>query len=61
MAPVRLTPQERAALLRRHLDDGVLLTRLAEYVGVPLRTLHRWAGIYRAGRQRRVAAAEDAQ
>ncbi|WP_380168900.1 Mu transposase C-terminal domain-containing protein [Jannaschia sp. R86511] len=48
----------KAALLRRHLDDGVPLTRLAEDAGVPERTLRRWAAAYRreprvAGLQRR--------
>ncbi len=44
----RLTAQEKTALLRRHLDDGVPLARLAEHAGVPVRTLHRWAASYRA-------------
>lgn len=43
-----LTAQEKAALVRRHLDDGVPLTRLAEHAGIPVRTLCRWAASYRA-------------
>jgi len=45
---VRLSAQEKVALLRQHLDDGVPLTRLAEHAGVPVRTLSRWATAYRA-------------
>jgi putative transposase len=48
MSAVRLTAMEKAALLRRHLDDGVPLTRLARHAGVPIRTLRRWAANYRA-------------
>lgn len=44
----RLTAQEKAALVRRHLDDGVPLARLAEHAGIPVRTLCRWAASYRA-------------
>jgi putative transposase len=47
MGPARLTPEQRVALLRRHLDDGVPLTRLAADSGVPERTLHRWLATYR--------------
>ncbi len=45
---VRLAPEAKAALLRRHLDDGVPLTRLAEHCGIGVRTLRRWAAGYRA-------------
>ena len=31
MVVVQLGPQERAALLRQHLDEGVPLTRLAAH------------------------------
>jgi len=48
MTPARLTAQEKAALVRRHIDDGMALTHLAEHAGVPVRTLHRWAASYRA-------------
>jgi putative transposase len=47
MAIERMTATEKATLLRRHLDDGVPLTRLAEHAGVPIRTLRRWAAGYR--------------
>jgi len=33
MTPARQTAQEEAALLRRHIDDGVPLTHLAEHAG----------------------------
>lgn len=39
----RLAPEAKAALLCRHLDDGVPLTQLAESAGVPVRTVRRWA------------------
>lgn len=45
----RLSAQEKVALLRRHQDDGVPLTRLARAAGVPVRTLSRWAASYRTG------------
>jgi len=45
---VRLAPEAKAALLRRHLDDGVPLARLAEHSGFGVRTLRRWAAGYRA-------------
>jgi putative transposase len=59
MVSTRLAPEAKAALLRRHLDDGVPLTRLAESVGIPARTVRRWAAGYRAdptvgGLQRRL-------
>ena len=44
----RLVAHEKVALLRRHLDDGVPLTRLAASVGVPERTLRRWKATYLA-------------
>ncbi|WP_271438119.1 hypothetical protein, partial [Micrococcus luteus] len=34
MVVVQLGPQERAALLRQHLDEGVPLTRLAAHAQV---------------------------
>lgn len=49
MTGQRLSAQERVALLRQHLDDGVPLIRLAEHAGVPVRTLSRWAAAYRVG------------
>lgn len=48
MVVVQLGPQERAALLRQHLDEGVPLTRLAAHAQVSVRTLQRWAAEYRA-------------
>jgi len=45
----RLSAQDKVTLLRQHLDDGVPLTRLADHVGVPVRTLSRWAAAYRDG------------
>ena len=48
MVVVQLSPQEKAALLRQHLDDGVPLTRLAAHAQVSVRTLQRWAAEYRA-------------
>jgi len=44
----RLVAHEKVALLRRHLDDGVPLTRLAASAGVPERTLRRWKATYLA-------------
>jgi len=37
----------RLAVLRTHLEDGVLLTRVARDAGVPLRTAQRWLARYR--------------
>lgn len=59
MVTRQLAPEAKAALLRRHLDDGVPLTRLAESAGIPVRTVRRWAAGYRAdptvaGLQRRL-------
>ncbi len=48
MVSARLPPEAKAALLRRHLDDGVPLVRLAEHCGIGVRTLRRWATGYRA-------------
>ena len=45
----RLSAEERAALLRQHLDDGVPLARISGRVGIPLRTLQRWTAGFRAG------------
>ncbi|WP_251044916.1 leucine zipper domain-containing protein [Arthrobacter sp. ISL-5] len=45
----RLSAEERAALLRQHLDDGVPLTRTSGQAGIPLRTLQRWTAGFRAG------------
>ncbi len=61
MVSVRLAPEAKAALLRRHLDDGVPLARLAEHSRIGVRTLRRWAAGYRAdptvtGLSRRVRA-----
>ncbi len=47
MVSARLTPEDKAALVRQHLDDGVPLTRLAAAAGLPARTLRRWAASYR--------------
>ncbi len=44
----RLTAEEKVALLRRHLDDGVPLAHLAGTAGVPERTLRRWKATYLA-------------
>ncbi len=44
---VRLSAEQKVALLHRHIDDGVPLTRLAEDEGVPVRSLSRWAATYR--------------
>jgi len=38
VAQRRLTPEEKVALLRRHLDDGVPLTRLSQDSCIPVRT-----------------------
>ncbi len=35
------------AVLRRHLEDGVPLTRAAAEAGVPIRTARRWLAVYR--------------
>lgn len=58
MVVVQLSPQEKAALLCQHLDEGVPLTRLAAHAQVSVRTLQRWAAEYRtdssaAGLQRK--------
>ncbi|MET3721985.1 transposase InsO family protein [Arthrobacter sp. UYEF21] len=45
----RLSAEERAALLRQHLDDGVPLARISGQAGIPLRTLQRWTAGFRAG------------
>ena len=45
---MQLAAEAKAALLRRHLDDGVPLTRLARSAGIPIRTARRWAAGYRA-------------
>ena len=37
----------RFAFLRRHVEDGVPLTRLARQEGVPIRTARRWLLRYR--------------
>ena len=37
----------RFALLRRHVEDGVPLARLARQEGVPIRTARRWLSQYR--------------
>ncbi|MDV5999539.1 DDE-type integrase/transposase/recombinase [Kocuria rhizophila] len=42
-----LTAEQKAVLLRQHLDDGVPLTRLAADAGIPERTLRRWKARYR--------------
>jgi putative transposase len=57
----RLTAEDKVVLLRRHLDDGVPLARLAAEAGVPLRTLRRWKARYLddptvAGLERKVRA-----
>ena len=41
MVVVQLSPQEKAALLCQHLDEGVPLTRLAAHAQVSVRTLGR--------------------
>jgi transposase-like protein len=46
MAGQRLTPEEKTRLLRRRLDDGVTLTRLAEESGIPAWTLRRGAAAF---------------
>ncbi|BCW69143.1 Mu transposase C-terminal domain-containing protein [Arthrobacter sp. NicSoilB8] len=45
----RLSAEDRAALLRQHLDDGVPLARISGEAGIPLRTLQRWSAGFRAG------------
>jgi putative transposase len=45
----QFSAEDRAVLLRRHLDEGVPLTRLAAESGVPIRTLRRWMSRYREG------------
>jgi putative transposase len=42
------TAEDRAILLRRHLDEGIPLTRLSTDSGIPVRTLSRWMSQYRA-------------
>lgn len=41
-----LSAEDRAVLLRRHLDEGIPLTRLAAVSCVPIRTLRRWMSRY---------------
>ncbi|WP_157769047.1 leucine zipper domain-containing protein [Pseudarthrobacter sulfonivorans] len=43
-----LSAEDRASLLRQHLDDGVPLARISSQAGVPLRTLQRWTAVLRA-------------
>lgn len=43
----QLTPEAEAALIRQHLDDGVLLTRLAAANALPARTPAGWVATYR--------------
>ncbi len=45
---MRLSVEEKIALLRRREEDGVSWVRLAEHTGVPLRTLERWSAAWRA-------------
>ena len=47
MTRQRLSAEDRATLLRQHLDDGVTLTQVAAASGVPERTLRRWLAAYR--------------
>lgn len=47
MAAARLSTEQKVALLRRHLDGGVPLTRLAADSNIPERTLRRWLAAYR--------------
>jgi putative transposase len=42
-----LSAEDRAALLRQHLDDGVPLARISDQAGIPLRTLQRWTAEFR--------------
>lgn len=44
-----LSAEDRAALLRQHLNDGVPLARISRQAGIPLRTLQRWTAEFRAG------------
>lgn len=60
------TVDAKLALLRQHDEDGVPWTRLAATVGVPTRTLSRWAQQYRthptrAGLERRPRADKGRQ
>ena len=43
----RLSADDRAALLRQHLDDGVPLARISGQAGIPLRTRQRWTAGFR--------------
>ncbi|BCW69149.1 helix-turn-helix domain-containing protein [Arthrobacter sp. NicSoilB8] len=45
----QFSAEDRAVLLRRHLDEGIPLTRLAAEAGIPVRTLRRWRSRYRDG------------
>lgn len=47
MLRAQYSAEDRAVLLRRHLDEGIPLTRLAAESGVPIRTLNRWMATYR--------------
>ncbi|MCO4239778.1 DDE-type integrase/transposase/recombinase [Pseudarthrobacter sp. MDT3-28] len=49
MLRAKFTAEDRAMLLRRHVDEGIPLTRLAAESGVPIRTLRRWMSRYREG------------
>ncbi|UKA62757.1 Mu transposase C-terminal domain-containing protein [Arthrobacter sp. FW306-04-A] len=49
MLRAQFSAEDRVVLLRRHLDEGVPLTRLAAEAGVPVRTLRRWRSRYRDG------------
>jgi putative transposase len=45
----KLKAEDRALLLRRHVDEGIPLTRLAAESGIPIRTIRHWMSRYRAG------------
>lgn len=48
MVRARYSAEDRAVLLRRHLDEGIPLAALSSEAGIPVRTLHRWMSQYRA-------------
>ncbi|MDP9890038.1 putative transposase [Arthrobacter oryzae] len=49
MLRAKFTAEDRAILLRRHLDEGIPLTRLAAESGIPIRTIRNWLSKYRSG------------
>ncbi|RAX15069.1 transposase [Pseudarthrobacter sp. AG30] len=48
MPRAKYSAEDRAVLLRRHLDEGIPLSRLAAESGIAIRTIRHWMSRYRA-------------